>query len=220
MFRLFFFGNPGVDVMITIFGEKIGVFLKNQCYDHYFLQKIAVVWAKNAKFFAKFFGENIFKIITSVADRLDLKSLKCVMLDSWNIDYECLLWTEQGPMLWFLKIFSPKNSAKKLAFLTQNKGKLFKILIITLVFEKNANFFAKNCRKSQKIVIITSTPAHWRIFYGFISRRIMLTVLRHFVEKNTYRIPSYQTTCCRKPCYQMTIYRLFYRMAYLRMPHQ
>jgi hypothetical protein len=31
-------------------------------------------------------------------------------------------------------------------------------MIITLVFEKNANFFAENCRKSQKIVIITSTP--------------------------------------------------------------
>jgi hypothetical protein len=30
--------------------------------------------------------------------------------------------------------------------------------IITLVFEKNANFFAENCLKSQKIVIITSTP--------------------------------------------------------------
>jgi hypothetical protein len=29
--------------------------------------------------------------------------------------------------------------------LTQNKDKLCKILIITLVFEKNANFFAKNC---------------------------------------------------------------------------
>jgi hypothetical protein len=27
-----------------------------------------------------------------------------------------------------------------------------------LVFEKNANFFAENCRKSPKIVIITSTP--------------------------------------------------------------
>jgi hypothetical protein len=27
-----------------------------------------------------------------------------------------------------------------------------------LVFEKNAIFFAENCRKSQKIVIITSTP--------------------------------------------------------------
>jgi hypothetical protein len=57
-----------------------------------------------------------------------------------------------------LKIFSPKNSAKKLAFLTQNKAKLCKNLIITLIFEKNANFFAENCRKSQKIVIITSTP--------------------------------------------------------------
>jgi hypothetical protein len=28
-------------------------------------------------------------------------------------------------------------------------------VIITLVFEKNANFFAENCQKSQKIVIIT-----------------------------------------------------------------
>jgi hypothetical protein len=65
----------------------------------------------------------------------------------------CIL---QGPMI--LKIFSPKNSAKKFAFLTQNKAKLCKILIITLVFEKNANFFAENCLKSQKIVIITSTP--------------------------------------------------------------
>jgi hypothetical protein len=27
-----------------------------------------------------------------------------------------------------------------------------------MVFEKNANFFAENWRKSQKIVIITSTP--------------------------------------------------------------
>jgi hypothetical protein len=31
-------------------------------------------------------------------------------------------------------------------------------LIITLEFRKNANFFAENCRKLQKIVIITSTP--------------------------------------------------------------
>jgi hypothetical protein len=45
-----------------------------------------------------------------------------------------------------------------LAFLTQNKAKLCKILIITLVFEKNANFFAENWQKSLKIVIITSTP--------------------------------------------------------------
>jgi hypothetical protein len=59
-----------------------------------------------------------------------------------------------------LKIFSPKNSAKKLAFYTQNKAKLCKILIIKLVFEKNANFFAENCQKLQKIVIITSSPGY------------------------------------------------------------
>jgi hypothetical protein len=33
-------------------------------------------------------------------------------------------------------------------------------LIFILVFEKNANFLAENCRKSQKIVIITSVPVH------------------------------------------------------------
>jgi hypothetical protein len=63
-----------------------------------------------------------------------------------------------GTDVMIFKIFSPKNSAKKIAFLTQNKSKLCKILIITLVFEKNADFFAENCQKSQKIVIITSTP--------------------------------------------------------------
>jgi hypothetical protein len=52
----------------------------------------------------------------------------------------------------FLDIFAEK-SGKKLAFLAQNKAKLFKNLIITLVFEKNAVF-------SPKIVIITSVPGH------------------------------------------------------------
>jgi hypothetical protein len=42
--------------------------------------------------------------------------------------------------------------------LTQDKAKLAKNLIITLVFEKNANIFAENWQKSQKIVIITSAP--------------------------------------------------------------
>jgi hypothetical protein len=51
--------------------------------------------------------------------------------------------------------------------LTQNKAKIYKILIITLVFEKNANFFSENCQKSQKIVIITLTPdwANFRTWY-------------------------------------------------------
>jgi hypothetical protein len=51
--------------------------------------------------------------------------------------------------------------SEKLAFLTQNKAKFCKFLIIKLVFEKNANFFAENCRKSQKIEIISSTPAQF-----------------------------------------------------------
>jgi hypothetical protein len=58
------------------------------------------------------------------------------------------------------KIFSLKNTAKKLTFLTQNKAKFCKILIITLVFAKNAYFVAENCQKLQKIVIITSTRGH------------------------------------------------------------
>jgi hypothetical protein len=47
----------------------------------------------------------------------------------------------------FLKIFSPKNSAKKWRFFTQNKAKICEILIITWVFEKNANFFRRKLSK-------------------------------------------------------------------------
>jgi hypothetical protein len=57
-----------------------------------------------------------------------------------------------------LKRFLLKNFAKKLAFCAENKAKLCKNWIITLVFEKNAIFIAENWQKSQKIVIITSTP--------------------------------------------------------------
>jgi hypothetical protein len=56
-----------------------------------------------------------------------------------------------------LKIFSPKNLAKILAFFAQTTAIFCKNLIITLVFEKNAIFFAENWQKMQKIVIITPT---------------------------------------------------------------
>jgi hypothetical protein len=63
----------GVDVMITIFcdfrqssAKKIGVFLKNQSYDQIFA-KTSSSLTKNANIFAKNFGENILKIITSVS---------------------------------------------------------------------------------------------------------------------------------------------------------
>jgi hypothetical protein len=54
-----------------------------------------------------------------------------------------------------------------MAFLTQNKAKLCQHLIITLVFEKNANFFAENYQKWQKIVIITLTPGPNPMTFNF-----------------------------------------------------
>jgi hypothetical protein len=50
-----------------------------------------------------------------------------------------------GSDVMIFKIFSPKNFAKKTAFLTQNK--------------------AENWEKSQKIVIITSTPGLNTLYY-------------------------------------------------------
>jgi hypothetical protein len=42
-----------------------------------------------------------------------------------------------------LKIISPKNLAKILAFFAQITASFCKDMIITLVFEKNATFFAE-----------------------------------------------------------------------------
>jgi hypothetical protein len=60
------FDQPGVDVMITIFcdfltisGEKIGAFLKNQCYDHIF-EKYSFFLSQKRQFFADFLAK-IFK---------------------------------------------------------------------------------------------------------------------------------------------------------------
>jgi hypothetical protein len=54
--------------------------------------------------------------------------------------------------------FPPKNLAKILAFFATTFVRFYRTFIVTLVFEKNAIFIAKNWRKSQTIVIITSTP--------------------------------------------------------------
>jgi hypothetical protein len=45
-----------------------------------------------------------------------------------------------------------------LAFLTQNKAKLWKKIDRNIGFGEKRQFFAENWRKSQKIVIITLTP--------------------------------------------------------------
>jgi hypothetical protein len=57
-----------------------------------------------------------------------------------------------------LKIFSQTNLPKVLALFAQTTASSCKNLIIILVFEKSANFFAENWQKSQKIVKITLTP--------------------------------------------------------------
>jgi hypothetical protein len=57
----------------------------------------------------------------------------------------------------FENIFAKKFS-EKIGVSDTNQSQILKKLIITLVFEKNAIFFAENWQKSQKILIITSTP--------------------------------------------------------------
>jgi hypothetical protein len=52
--------------------------------------------------------------------------------------------TLTGTDVMIFKNILPKKSAKKWAFLTQNKAKLFNNLIITLVFEKNTILLAKS----------------------------------------------------------------------------
>jgi hypothetical protein len=46
-------------------------------------------------------------------------------------------------------------------------------MIITLVLEKDANFFAENGQKSQKIVIVTSTPGV----------NVLITTFGNFLQK-------------------------------------
>jgi hypothetical protein len=60
----------------------------------------------------------------------------------------------QGPMLWFFNYFLPKNLAKKLAFLTQNKAKFWKKLSKHWYLRKRQFFsrklgkIAENCDRN------------------------------------------------------------------------
>jgi hypothetical protein len=65
-------------------------FFKYQCYDQLF-SKFSFVLSQKRQFFAKFFGENIFKIITSIPALVD--NLKCI----WNF---CPDQGDRGSMLW------------------------------------------------------------------------------------------------------------------------
>jgi hypothetical protein len=66
----------------------------------------------------------------------------------------------QGPgtNVMIFEIFSPKNSAKKSSGFAQNTASFCKNFDHNIGFLRKTQFFAENCRKSPKIVIITSTP--------------------------------------------------------------
>jgi hypothetical protein len=83
------------------------------------------------------------------------------------------------------KTFSAKKLAKKFAFLTQNKGKLFKNLIMALVLEKNSIFFRR------KLVQIEENCDHnigHRL--GEMSKRYIKSYFSLLIRK--YLWPSYR----------------------------
>jgi hypothetical protein len=56
-----------------------------------------------------------------------------------------------GTDVMILKIFSPKNRRQNWRFLLKTKLNYANILIITLVFEKNANFLPKIVKNRRKL---------------------------------------------------------------------
>jgi hypothetical protein len=60
-----------------------------------------------------------------------------------------LAW-DQGPMLWFYNIFAEKFG-EKWRFSLKLQLAFEKNLIVTLGFEKNANFFAENWQNRRKL---------------------------------------------------------------------
>jgi hypothetical protein len=136
--------------MITIFcdfcqfsAQKLPFSQKPMLWSQ-FLRKLKVVWAKNAKIFAKFFGENILKIITSVPGTLRfsvyvhiLNWIECVKILS-NCFFSFPHLQKRGQMIhshetlvsdsgrpgtdfMIFKIFSPNNSAKEWRFWHRTK---------------------------------------------------------------------------------------------------
>jgi hypothetical protein len=149
--------------------KTIRVLLENQFYIPY----IFLLWIESkTQFFHNFFRRNYFsknkKICTwprSESDSSATTSVETLGAEAntwfrlvaeleppeeevaWPDEHSLRGKSNRGPMLWFFKYFRRKIQQKHLAFLTQNKSKLSKTLIITLVFEKNAIF----CRKLSKI---------------------------------------------------------------------
>jgi hypothetical protein len=61
----------------------------------------------------------------------------------------------------FENIFAKKIGEKIAGYFAQTTASFFENIIIILFFDKTANFFAVNWRKSQKIVLINFDLAIW-----------------------------------------------------------
>jgi hypothetical protein len=81
------------------------------------------------------------------------------------------------PVLWFKKYFLLKTWRKYWLFCS-NFWQFCKNMIVTLVLRKNANFFAENWEKLQKILILTSTTDCLCTF-------LRSTFYKHFLAKHT-----------------------------------
>jgi hypothetical protein len=94
-----------------------------------------------------------------------------------------------GPMLWFFKIFSTNT----LAFLAQNKAKLFKKLIITLVFEKKRQFFHRQLSKIAENCDHNIDPRCAKP----ILCRLLLNGNKVFIKKLSRAVQYGRTISCR-----------------------
>jgi hypothetical protein len=124
-----------------ISAEKLAFFFKNQCYDPNLSQTGSILY-KSANFFAKFFDENISKIITSVPE---LKNKTC------------------SPWPYVFVSFFNKTICQKMQFSNQTTAKTCKTWILTYIgYSRKTQFFPpKNWQKPffVKLVIIKLTPA-------------------------------------------------------------
>jgi hypothetical protein len=127
-------------------------------FGHSFLTKLWQMEWKKA--FVVFYGFGI-KVFGTLSESLERISQPFIVEMEFRQNFGKIVFFREIDYRKLDRCCDFKNIfVKKMAgFFTQNKAKLSKNFIITLAFEKNANFFAGNCRKSPKIVIITSTPA-------------------------------------------------------------
>jgi hypothetical protein len=73
-----------------------------------------------------------------------------------------------------------------------------------LLFNKNANFFAKNWEKSPKIVIITSTPGKKKNKKKLEKIEIKIsTALQKLTTQKTYRFSKEKNVMTNTPAYHI-----------------